>query len=80
MRAVIKGQAVGFDSFVSKKKGRKVFSLDLYDGRDVTRVNDVPEKMVSETVDLQHIEIPVRIYPGDRLYVVYDNYSDKAQA
>ena len=80
MRAIIKGQLIGCDSYMSKKKGRQVYTLDVYDGRDVTRINDVPEHMYVDAGTNDLVDIPVVIYPGDRLYVVYDKYADKATA
>lgn len=78
MRATVKGYIVGTDSFMSKKKGGEVYTIDIYDGRELTRINDVPEHMYVDAGTHDLVEIPVIIYAGERLYVVYDKKGDKA--
>lgn len=80
MRAKITGYIVGTDHFMSKKKGREVYALDIYDGRELTRINDVPETMFVDAGTNDLVEIPVKVYAGERLYVVYDKHGEKASA
>lgn len=80
MRAKVTGYIVGTDHYKSKKKGREVYALDIYDGRELTRVNDVPETMYVDAGIHDLVEIPVKVYAGERLYVVYDKHGEKAPA
>ena len=73
MKATVRGKVIGANSYHSKKKGREVYELDLYDGREVFRVSDVPEEDYRDAETEGVMEMPVCIYLGSNgLFIVYD--------
>lgn len=79
MKATVRGKIIGANSYYSKKKGREVYELDLYDGREVIRVSDVPEEYYRDAGTDDIGDMPVRIYPGNSgLFIVYDAKADQA--
>lgn len=71
MLAMVTGRALGGNSYQRKSDKQTVLTVDLYDGRDVVRVNDVPSNAFEFG---EEVTFPVRILSTDRgLYVSYAN-------
>lgn len=69
MKAMFTGRALGGNSYQRKSDNRTVLTVDMYDGKDVVRVNDVPSNAFEFG---EEVTLPVRILSTERgLYVSY---------
>lgn len=74
MKVMIAGKALNCTKYYSEKTKKDVYALDVYDGRDLVRVNDVPP--LYETVPFGE-EITMQVRVGSNPNGMYFIYADK---
>lgn len=78
MKARIVGQMLMREVNYSEKKEKDVYTFIVYDGKDVTKVRDLPKDVYESFSPGEMVELPVniRVY-GSEPYVIYQ--SEKAE-
>ena len=74
MKVQLTGRALNCSKFYSDKRKKDVLTLDVYDGRDLVRVTDVPE--LYEAVPFGE-EISFQVRVGSNANGMYFIYADK---
>ena len=71
MLAMVTGRVLGGNSYQRKSNKQTVLTVDLYDGRDVIRINDVPSNAFEFG---EEVTFTVRILSTERgLFVTFVN-------
>lgn len=74
MKALVSGMIVGVGSYQSKNSGKTVHTADLYDGKSIVRISNVPE-CVGDLPDgeiMNVTNVPVNVGANDNgMYAIY---------